>query len=98
MPASRIVVKFTRETLSALCAALMDHVERLNSLLKLSWPDAEDVHEEMYALVDTLLIHGVDQKWFSAFALIKGVEEMVTNQEICAVSWCGLFCVSVVHF
>ncbi len=72
MPASCIVVKFTRETLAALCAALMDHAERLNSLLEPSWPDAGEVHEEMYALVDTLLIHGVDQKWFSAFALIKG--------------------------
>jgi hypothetical protein len=91
-------VKFTHETLAALRAALMDHAERLNSLLKLSWPDAEEVHEEMYALVDTLLIHGVDQKWFSTFALIKGAEEMVTTQEIHAVSWCGLFCVSAVHF
>ncbi len=98
MPASCIVVKFTHETLAALCAALMDHAKRLNSLLEPSWTDAEEVHEEMYALVDTLFIHGVDQKWFSAFALIKGVEEMVTTQEICAVSWCGLFCVSAVHF
>ncbi len=31
----------------------------------------------MYNLVDTLVIHGVDQKWFSAFALIEGAEEMV---------------------
>jgi hypothetical protein len=76
----------------------MDHAERLNSLLKPSWPDAEEVHEEMYALVDTLVIHGVDQKWFSAFALIKGAEEVVTTQEIRAVSWCRLFCVSAVHF
>jgi hypothetical protein len=98
MPASCIVVKFTCETLAALCMALMDHVERLNSLLKSSWPDVEEVHEEMYALVDTLLIHGLDQKWFSAFALIKGAEEMVTTQEIHAVSWGSLFCVSVVHF
>ncbi len=96
MPASCILVKFTRETLAARHAALMDHAERLNSPLKPSWPDVEKVHEEMYALVDTLLIHGVDQKWFSAFALIKGAEEMVTTQEICAVSWCGLFCVSAV--
>ncbi len=58
MPASCIVVKFTRETLAALRAALMDHVDRLNSLLKLSWPKVEEGHEEMYALVDTLLIHG----------------------------------------
>jgi hypothetical protein len=52
----------------------------------------------MYALVDTLLINGVDQKWFSAFTLIEGVEEMVTTQEICAVSWGSLFFVSAVSF
>jgi hypothetical protein len=98
MPASRIVVKFTRETLAALCVALMAHAERLNSLLELSWPNAEEVHEEMYALVDTLMVHGVDQKWFSTFALIKGTEEMVTTQDIRGVSWCDLFCVSAVHF
>jgi hypothetical protein len=79
MPASRIVVEFTRRSLGELCAALMAHAERLNSLLEPSWPDAEEVHEEMYALVDTLMVHGVDQKWFSAFALVKGVEEMVTT-------------------
>jgi hypothetical protein len=98
MPASCIVVKFTRETLAALRAALMEHAERLNSLLEASWPDAEEVHEEMYALVDTLMIHGVDQKWISGFTLIKGAEEMVTTQDIRAVSWCSLFCVSVVCF
>ncbi len=87
MPASRIVVKFTCESLAALRrAALMEHAERLKSLLKPSWPDAEEVPEEMYALVDTLIAHGVDQKWFNAFALIEGVEEMVTSQETRAVS------------
>jgi hypothetical protein len=98
MLASCIVVKFTRRSLGELRVALMVHVERLNSLLKPSWPNAEEVHEEMYALVDTLMVHGVDQKWFSGFALIKGAEEMVTTQEICAVSWCSLFCVSAVAF
>ncbi len=91
-------MKFDHESLAALCVALMAHAERLNSLLKPSWPDAEKVHEEMYDLVNTLMIHGVDQKWFSGFALIKGAEEMVTTQEICAVSWCSLFCVSAVRF
>jgi hypothetical protein len=91
-------VTFSRESLGALCTALMAHAGRLNSLLKLSWPEVEEVHEEMYALVDTLLIHRVDQKWFSAFALIDGVEEMVTTQETCAVSWGSLFCVSAVPF
>ncbi len=67
-----IVVKFTRRSLGALRAALMAHAGRFNSILEPSWPDAEEVNEEMYALVDTLLIHGVDQKWFSTFALIEG--------------------------
>ena len=40
MPASHIVVTFTHESLAALCAALMDHVKRLNRLLEPSWPDA----------------------------------------------------------
>jgi hypothetical protein len=44
------------------------------------------------------MIHGVDQKWFSGFALIKGVDEMVTTQKILVVSWCSLFCVSTVRF
>jgi hypothetical protein len=87
MAASRIVVTFTWWSLGALCMALVVHAERLNSLLEASWPNAEEVHEEMYALlVDTLVIHGVDQKWFSGFPLIKGAEEMVTTQEIRAVS------------
>ncbi len=80
MPASCIVVKFTRKSLAALCAALMEHAKRLKSLLELSWPDVEKVQEVMYNLVDTLVIHGVDQKWLSAFALIEGGEEMVTTQ------------------
>ncbi len=94
----RLVVKFTWRSLGVLCAALMAHAGRFNSLLEPAWPDAEQVHEEMYALVNTLLIHGVDQKWFSAFALIDGAEEMVTTQETRAVSWGSLFCVSAVPF
>jgi hypothetical protein len=70
----------------------------LNSLLEPSWPDAEKVQDKMYGLVDTLMVLGVDQKWFSAFAPVEGAEEMVTTQEICAVSWCSLFCVSAVPF
>jgi hypothetical protein len=85
MPASCIVVKFTHESPAALCAALMEHAERLKSLLKPSWANTEEVHEEMYALVDTLMTHWVDQKRFSAFAL-EGAEEMVTTQETRAVS------------
>jgi hypothetical protein len=94
-----VVVKFTRQSLGALRAALMAHAGRLvNSLLELSWPNVEKMQEEMYNLVDTLVIHGVDQKWFSAFSLIEGAEEMMTTQETRAVSWGSLFCVSVVPF
>jgi hypothetical protein len=86
MVASCIVVKFTWRSLGALCTAQVAHAERLNSLLEVSWPDAKEVHEKMYALVDTLMIHGVDHKLFSGFTLIKGAKEMVTTQEIHAVS------------
>jgi hypothetical protein len=82
-----IVVNFTQDSLDALCAAA--HAERLNSLLKPSWPEAEKVHEEMYNMVDMLMIYAVDQKWLSAFAKIGRTEEMVMSQEICAVSWGG---------
>jgi hypothetical protein len=94
----RAVVKFTRQSLGELCAALMAHAGRLNSLLEPSWPNAEQVQVEMYNLVDTLLIHGVDQKWLSTFALVEGAEVMVTTPEICAVSWSSLFCISAVPF
>ena len=40
----------------------------------------------MYCLVDTLILNGVDQKWFSSYALVKGVEVMLTTPEIRAVS------------
>jgi hypothetical protein len=94
MPASRVVVRFTWASLAKLRVALMEHAERLNSLLEPSWPNPEGVHEQMYALVDTLIQHGVDQKWFSTFTLIEGAEVMVTTPEICAVSL-GWF---VLHF
>ncbi len=58
----RIVVKFTWDSLGALRAALMVHAERLNRLLKPSWPNAGQLHEEMYNMVDTMMIHVVDQK------------------------------------
>jgi hypothetical protein len=74
----------------------MAHAERLNSLLELSWPNTKKVQEEMYNMVDTLMVHAVDQKWFSAFAKIGETEEMVTSQEIGAVSWGGLFCISAI--
>jgi hypothetical protein len=88
----QIVVKFSQEDLDNLCAALLAHVEKLNSLLKPSWPNAEKVHDEMYNMVDTLVILAVDQKWVSAFAKIGRTEEMVSSQEIHVVSWGSLFC------
>jgi hypothetical protein len=98
MPASCIVVKFNWRSLCALRVALIVHAERLNSLLEPSWPNTEKVQDKMYELVDTLMVHGVDQKWFSPFSQVEGVEEMVTTQEIRVVSWCSLFCVSAVSF
>ncbi len=56
MAASCIVVKFTWRSLGALCTALVMHAEKLNSLLKLSWPDAEEIQDEMYGPVDMLNI------------------------------------------
>jgi hypothetical protein len=52
----------------------------------------------MYNMVDTLMVHAVDQKWFSTFAKIGEMDEMVTTQEICAVSWGSLFCISAILF
>jgi hypothetical protein len=80
MAASCVVVKFTWKSLGALHVALVAHAERLNSLLEPSLPDTEKVQEEMYKMVDTLMVHGVNQKWFSSFAQIEGAEEMVTTQ------------------
>ncbi len=85
------MVTFTWKSLGDLCAALMVHAERLNSLLEPSWPNAGKVHEEMYDMVEMLMIHAVDQKWLSAFAKIRGMEEIVTSQELHAVIWGGLF-------
>jgi hypothetical protein len=43
-------------------------------------------------MVDTLMVHALDQKWFGTFARIGEKEEMVTSQEIRAVSWGSLIC------
>jgi hypothetical protein len=98
MATSCIVVRFNWKSLGALCTALVAHVERLNSLLEPSWPNAEKEQEEIYKMVDTLMYHAVDQKRFSDFSQIGEVEEMVTTQEICAVSWGSLFCISAISF
>jgi hypothetical protein len=86
MSTSCVVVKFSWNSLGILCAALLEHAERLQDLLRLSWPNAGEIQEEMYCLVDTLMLNGVDQKWFSGYVLIEGAEVMLTTLEICAVS------------
>ncbi len=96
MAASCVVVRIIRKSLGALCTALVAHAERLNSLLEPSWPNAEKVQEELYKMVDTLMVYVVDQKWFSAFTQIREAEEMVTTQEIRAVSWGSLSCISAI--
>jgi hypothetical protein len=50
----------------------------------------------MYNMADTLMVHAVDQKWFSAFARIGEKKEMVTSQEIREVSWGSLFRISAI--
>jgi hypothetical protein len=45
----------------------------------------------MYRLVDTLMSAGVDQKWFSCYALVEGAEVMLTTPVIRAVGLEFLF-------
>jgi hypothetical protein len=68
----------------------------LKGLTVFSGCNAEKIQQEMYKMVDTLMYHKVDQKWFSSFAQIREAEEMVTTQEVRAVSWGSLFCISVI--
>ncbi len=70
MLASCVVVKFSRKSLADFCAALLGHAERLQDLLRPSWPNAGETQDKMYRLVDTLMLNGVDQKWFSGYALV----------------------------
>ena len=88
MSTSRVVVKFSRNSLAILRTALLGHAERLQDLLRPSWPDAGEIQDKMYHLLDTLMLNGVDQKWFSlsGYALVQGAEVMLTTPEICAVS------------
>jgi hypothetical protein len=65
-----MVVRFSQNSLAVHCAALLEHVERLQDLLRPSWPEAGEIQEEMYHLVDTLMLNGVDQKWFSCYPLV----------------------------
>jgi hypothetical protein len=86
MAASRVVVKLSRNSLAILRAALLKHAERLEDLLRPSWPDAGEIQDEMYHLMDTLMVDGVDQKWFSGSTEVEGAEVMLTTPEIRAVS------------
>ncbi len=87
MSASCAVVKMSREGLGALCASILEHSGRLESLLRPSWPDAEEIGNEMYHLVDILMCAGVDQKWFSGYAVVEGEEVILMTPGICAVSF-----------
>jgi hypothetical protein len=89
MSTSRLL-RFSRERLAILCAALLEHAERLQDLLRPSWPDAGEI-QEMYRMVDTLMLSGLDQKWFSTYILVEGAEEMLMTMKICEVSLGFLF-------
>ncbi len=91
MSTSRVVVRFSRDSLAILRAAILGHAERLQDLLRPSWPDAGEIQDEMYHLVDTLMLNGVDQKWFSGHALVEGAEVMLMTPEIRAVGLGFLF-------
>jgi hypothetical protein len=84
-------VRFSRDSLAILHAAILGHAERLQALLRPSWPDAGEIQDKMYCLVDTLMLNGVDQKCFSGYALIEGAESMLTTPEIRAVGLGFLF-------
>jgi hypothetical protein len=82
---------FSRECLAILHAAILGHAERLQPLLRLSWPDVGEIQDKIYRLVDTLMSAGVDQKWFSAYILVEGAELMLMTPEIHAVGLGFLF-------
>jgi hypothetical protein len=91
MSTSHVVVRFSRDSLANLRAAKLGHAERLQALLRPSWPDAGEIQDKTYRLVDTLMLNGVDQKWFSGYALVEGADVMLTTLEIRAVGLGFLF-------
>ncbi len=99
MSASRIVVSMSREGLGTLRAAILKHAGNLENLLRPSWPDAEKIGNEMYHLLDILMRSGVDQKWFSGYAVVEGEEVMLTTLGICAASFdfCMISCDNVLN-
>ena len=92
-------VSMSREGLGTLRAAILKHAGNLESLLRPSWPDAEEIGNEMYGLVDILMRSGVDQKWFSGYAVVEGEEVMLTTLGIRAVSFdfCTISCDNVLN-
>ena len=70
--ASRVVVRMSRDCLGTLRAAILERAGRLESLYRPSWPNTEEIGNEMYHLVDILMRSGVDQKWFSGYAVVEG--------------------------
>jgi hypothetical protein len=99
MSASPVVVRMSRLGLGTLRAALLKHAGNLESLLRPSWPDAEEIGNEMYHLVDILMHSGVDQKWFSGYAVVEGEEVMLTTPGVRAVSFnfCMISCDNVLN-
>jgi hypothetical protein len=91
MSTSCVVVRFSQDSLAIFCVAILGHAERLQALLRPSWPDAGEIQDKMYCLVDTLMLNGVDQKWFSSYALVEGAESMLMTPEIRAVGLGFLF-------
>jgi hypothetical protein len=91
MSTSCIVVRFSRDSLANLRAAILGHAERLQALLRPSWPNVGEIQDKMYHLVDTLMLNGVDQKCCSGYALVEGAEVMSTTPDICAVGLGFLF-------
>jgi hypothetical protein len=99
MSASCVVVRMSREGLGTLHVATLKHAGNLESLLRPSWPNAEEIGNEMYHLVDILMLSGVDQKWFSGYAVDEGEEVMLTTPGIRAVSFnfCMISCNNVLN-
>jgi hypothetical protein len=52
---------------------------------------SESTEKPILAVTDTLMLNGVDQKWFNGYALVEGAEVMLTTPEICAVGLGFLF-------
>jgi hypothetical protein len=98
MSASCVVVSMSREGLGTLCVAILKHAGNLESLLRPSWPDAEEIGIEMCSLVDIIMQSGVDQKWFSGYAVVEGEKVMLTTPGIRAVSFNFLYDIFAITF